>query len=54
MIHSNFIYQILIIDLTVELNCCENVPAGIYGYALVIAKKLVSMSSDGQRQFDLI
>ena len=32
----------------------ENVPAGIYGYALVLTNKVVSVSSDGQRQFDLI
>ena len=30
------------------------VPAGIYGYALVLTNKLVSISSDGQRHFDLI
>ena len=29
-------------------------PAGIYGYALVLTNKLVSISSDGQRHFDLI
>ena len=29
------------------------VPAGIYGYALVLTKRLVSLSSDGQRKFDL-
>ena len=30
------------------------VPAGIYGYALVLTNKLISISSDGQRHFDLI
>ena len=30
------------------------VPAGIYGCALVLTKKLISISSDGQRHFDLI
>ena len=30
------------------------VPAVVYGYALVITKKLVSISSDGHRHFDLI
>ena len=30
------------------------VGAGIYGYALVLTNKLVSISSDGQRHFDLI
>ena len=29
-------------------------PAGIYGYALVLTNKLISISSDGQRKFDLI
>ena len=29
------------------------VPAGIYGYALVLTNRLVSISSDGQRRFDL-
>ena len=29
------------------------IPAGIYGYALVLTNKLVSISSDGQRLFDL-
>ena len=29
------------------------VPAGTYGYALVLTNKLISMSSDGQRMFDL-
>ena len=30
------------------------VPDGINGYALVLTIKLVSISSDGQRHFDLI
>ena len=29
-------------------------PAGIYAYALVLTNKKISISSDGQRQFDLI
>ena len=29
------------------------VPAGIYGYAIVLTNKLISISSDGQRMFDL-
>ena len=29
------------------------VPAGIYGYALVLTDRLISISSDGQRMFDL-
>ena len=39
---------------TVEFKFSENLPAGIYGYALVLTNKLVSISSDGQRHFDLI
>ena len=30
------------------------IPAEIYGYASVLTKKLKSISSDGQRHFDLI
>ena len=29
------------------------IPAGIYGYALVLTNRLISVSSDGQRMFDL-
>ena len=29
------------------------IPAGIYGYALVLTNRLASISSDGQRKFDL-
>ena len=29
------------------------IPAGIYGYALVLTNKLISIGSDGQRMFDL-
>ena len=32
----------------------EIVPAGIYGYALVLTNKIVSIGRDGQRNFDLI
>ena len=38
----------------VEFKFSENFPAGIYGYALVLTNKLISISSDGQRMFDLI
>ena len=38
----------------VEFKFSENIPGGIYGYALVLTNKLISMSSDGQRMFDLI
>ena len=37
----------------VEFKFSENVVAGIYGYALVLTNKLISISSDGQRMFDL-
>ena len=38
----------------VQFKFSENIPAGIYGYALVLTNKLVSISSDGQRMFDLV
>ena len=38
----------------VEFKYSENIPAGIYGYALVLTNKLISISSDGQRMFDLV
>ena len=38
----------------VEFIFSENVLAGIYGYALVLTNKLISISSDGQRMFDLV
>ena len=37
----------------VEFKFSENIPAGIYGYALVLTNKSISISSDGQRIFDL-
>ena len=40
--------------IKVEFNFSENAPAGIFGYALVITNKFVSISSGGQRHFDLI
>ena len=39
--------------IKVEFKFDGVVPAGIYGYALVLASKLISISSDGQRMFDL-
>ena len=36
----------------VEFKFSENVPAGIYGYALVLTNKVVGLGSDGQRRFD--
>ena len=38
----------------VEFKFSENVVAGIYGYALVSTNKLISISSDGHRMFDLV
>ena len=40
--------------IKVEFKFSENIPAGIYGYALVLTNKWVSIISDGQRHFDLI
>ena len=37
----------------VEFKFSENNNAGIYGYALVLTNRLVSITSDGQRMFDL-
>ena len=39
--------------ITVEFKFDGGVPAGIYGYALVSTNKLISISSDGQRHFDI-
>ena len=40
--------------IKVEFKFNGVIPAGIYGYALVLTNKLISISSDGQRHFDLI
>ena len=40
--------------IRVEFKFDGVIPAGIYGYALVLTNKLISISSDGQRHFDLI
>ena len=40
-------------SVKVEFKFSENIPAGIYGYALVLTNRLVSISSDSQRMFDL-
>ena len=37
----------------VEFKFSENIPAGIYGYGLVLTNRLASITSDGQRVFDL-
>ena len=39
--------------IKVEFKFSENIDAGIYGYALVLTNKLISITSDGQRMFDL-
>ena len=39
--------------IKIEFKFSENIPAGIYGYSLVLTNKLISISSDGQRMFDL-
>ena len=36
-----------------EFKFSENINAGIYGFALVFTNRLVSITSDGQRMFDL-
>ena len=38
----------------VEFKFSEKINAGIYGYALVLTNRLVSITSDGQRMFDLV
>ena len=40
--------------IKVEFKFDGVVPAGIYGYALVLTNKKISISSDGQRHFDLL
>ena len=40
--------------IKVEFKFSGDIPAGIYGYALVLTNKLVNISSDGQRHFDWI
>ena len=39
--------------IKVEFIFSGNVDAGIYGYALVLTNRIISISSDGQRMFDL-
>ena len=39
--------------IKVEFKLDGVIPAGIYGYALVLTNKLISITSDGQRMFDL-
>ena len=40
--------------IKVEFQFSEIILAGIYGYALVLTNKLVSIGSDGPRHFVLI
>ena len=37
----------------IKFKFSENLPAGVYGYALVLTNRLASITSDGQRMFDL-
>ena len=39
--------------IKVEFKFSENIAAGIYGYALVLTNRLASITSHGQRMFDL-
>ena len=39
--------------IKVEFKFSENIDAGIYGYSLVLTNRLISITSDGQRMFDL-
>ena len=39
--------------INVEFEFDGAVPAGIYGYALVLTNRIISISSDGQRHFDI-
>ena len=39
--------------IKVEFKFSENIDAGIYGYALVLTNRIISITSDGQRMFDL-
>ena len=37
----------------IEIKFSENIPSGIFGYALVLTNRLASITSDRQRMFDL-
>ena len=41
-------------SVKIEFKLDKIVPAGVYGYALVLTNRLVSISSDGQRMLDLV
>ena len=63
---NNIGYNLYVFDITyqrnfesaqpkkVEINFDGVVPAGIYGFDLVLTNRIRSISSDGQRHFDLI
>ena len=40
-------------SVKVEFKFDKVIPAGIYGYAVVLTNRLISITSDGQRMFDL-
>ena len=40
-------------SVKVEFKVDKVIPAGIYGYALVLTNRIISITSDGQRMFDL-
>ena len=40
-------------SVKVEFKFSENLPAGLHGYALVLTNKSTSITSDGERMFDL-
>ena len=40
-------------SVKVEFKFAKVIPAGIYGYAVVLTNRLISISSEGQRMFDL-
>ena len=62
---NNIGYNIHVFDIRYQKKCESGqsvkiefefdgvIPAGIYGYALVLTNRLVSISSDGLRMFDL-
>ena len=41
-------------SVKIEFKLDKVVPAGVYGYALVLTNRLASISSDGQRMLDLV
>ena len=41
-------------SVKIEFKLDKVVPVGVYGYALVLANRLVSISSDGDRMLDLV